>query len=601
VAPGSTVAGTSAGTATRIAVLPSAVADQIAAGEVVERPASAVKELIENALDAGATRVDIEVEDGGLACIRVSDDGIGMSPEDARLAIERHATSKIRGVADLVGVATFGFRGEALPSIASVSRFELMTAPNVPPGTRLRVSGGALDSTEEAVRQRGTTVVVRDLFYNVPARRKFLRSARSEWRAIVDTVTNVALARRDVHLTLAHQGRAIVDLPPAQRLRARIATLWGARSADRFIDVSDIHGPLTVMGLAERPSDVGTATRRAALLVNGRPVRDAGMIRAAEAAYRSTLPAGVRPSLILEITLPGDMVDVNVHPAKAEVRFRDRWNVERAVEAAVRRALGTSDSAAVFTHWRPAARSSDAALPNEAQPYFDAGNGAASSLPPMPVAPPDDDTLFAVEREADAPAERPLQRDPAQLDIIQLRRTYLLYEHDEGVVLVDQHSAHERVLYDRLMHAFDAGQMPSQRLLFPETLHLSSSEQEALDEHRADLEKIGFEIEDFGGQSIVVHSVPLLHARFDAMRCLRETLASLTGDRGAAVHSRPEHRVATMACKAAIKAGDAMQRGEMQALLRDLARVSFAAHDVHGRSAVVRLSWMELERRFGRR
>ena len=598
---GSTLAGTSANAVTRIAVLPSAVADQIAAGEVVERPASAVKELMENSLDAGATRIDIEVEEGGLASIRVSDDGVGMSPEDARLAIERHATSKIRGVSDLVGVATFGFRGEALPSIASVSRFELVTAPNVPPGTRIRVSGGALDAAEEAVRQRGTTVTVRDLFYNVPARRKFLRSARSEWRAIVDAVTNVALARRDVHLTLAHQGRALVDLPPTARLRARIATLWGSRSADRFIDVSDIHGPLTVLGLAERPSDVGTATRRAALLVNGRPVRDAGMIRAAEAAYRSTLPAGVRPSLILEVTLPGDMVDVNVHPAKAEVRFRDRWTVERAIEAAVRRALGTSDSAAVFTHWRPAPRAVDAAPPNEASPYFDEGNGAASAIVPMPAAPSDDDTLFAIDEEGDTATQQPVERAKLQADIIQLRRTYLLYEHDDGVVLVDQHSAHERVLYDRLMHAFKAGKMPSQRLLFPETLHLSSSELEALDEHRADLEKIGFEIEDFGGQSIVVHSVPVLHARFDAMRCLRETLASLTGDRGPAVHSRHEHLVATMACKAAIKAGDALQSGEMQALLRDLSRVSFAAHDVHGRSAVVRLSWMELERRFGRR
>ncbi len=598
---GSTLAGTSAHAATRIAVLPPAVADQIAAGEVVERPASAVKELIENALDAGATRIDIEVEDGGLACIRVSDDGIGMSPDDARLAIERHATSKIRAVSDLVGVATFGFRGEALPSIASVSRFELVTAPNMPPATRLRVSGGALDATEEAVRQRGTTVVVRDLFYNVPARRKFLRSARSEWRAIVDAVTNVALARRDVHLTLAHQGRALVDLPPTAKLRARIATLWGSRSADRFIEVSDIHGPLTVMGLAERPSDVGTATRRAALLVNGRPVRDAGMIRAAEAAYRSTLPAGVRPSLILEVTLPGDMLDVNVHPAKAEVRFRDRWTVERAIEAAVRRALGTSDSAAVFTHWRPTARTVEAPLPNEDTRYFDAVDGVGSLTLPMPSAAPDENTLFAAEQEAKSPVEQPLQRETLQLDIIQLRRTYLLYEHDDGVVLVDQHSAHERVLYDRLMHAFEAGRMPSQRLLFPETLHLSGSEQEALDEHRADLEKIGFEIEDFGGQSIVVHSVPVLHARFDAMRCLRETLASLTGDRGPAVHGRHEHLVATMACKAAIKAGDALQSGEMQALLRDLSRVSFAAHDVHGRSAVVRLSWMELERRFGRR
>lgn len=598
---GSALLGTGSQPAARIAVLPSAVADQIAAGEVVERPASAVKELIENALDAGATRIDVEVEDGGLASIRVSDDGTGMTPEDARLAIERHATSKIRAVSDLVGVATFGFRGEALPSIASVSRFELVTAPNAPPGTRLRVSGGALETSEEAVRQRGTTVVVRDLFYNVPARRKFLRSARSELRAIVDAVTSVALARRDVHLTLAHQGRALLDLPATTRLRARVATLWGSRSADRFVDVSDIHGPLTVMGLAERPADVGTATRRAALLVNGRPVRDAGMIRAAEAAYRSTLPAGVRPSLILEITLPGDLVDVNVHPAKAEVRFRDRWNVERAIEAAIRRALGNSDSAAVFTRWRPAARSSEIHLPNEQQPYFDDGNGAGSAiLPTAPEAASAEDGLFAVAQD-DAPPDERTQRDATRADITQLRRTYLAYEHDDGVVIVDQHSAHERVLYDRLMHAFEAGRMPSQRLLFPETLHLSGGELEALDEHRADLERIGFEIEDFGGQSIVVHSVPVLHARFDAMRCLRETLASLTGDRGAAVHGKHELLVATIACKAAIKAGDALQQSEMQALLRALARVSFAAHDVHGRSAVVRLSWIELERRFGRR
>lgn len=592
---GSLVAGSDAPPGMRIAVLPPAVADQIAAGEVVERPASAVKELIENALDASATRIDIEVEDGGLACIRVSDDGIGMSPDDARLAIERHATSKIRAVSDLVGIATFGFRGEALPSIASVSRFELVTAPNAPPGTRLRVNGGALESSEAAVRQRGTTVTVRDLFYNVPARRKFLRSARSEFRAIVDAVTSVALARRDVHLTLTHQGRRVADLPPTQRLSGRIATLWGSRTSERFVDVRDIHGALTVIGLAERPSDAGTATRRAALLVNGRPVRDAGMIRAAEAAYRTTLPSGVRPSLILEITLPGDLVDVNVHPAKAEVRFRDRWTVERAVEAAVRRALGTSDSAAVFTHWRPPSRSFETQGPNE-DAVFHHASGLQSAVFPQTV-PPDEDSLFAPRGDGgDSP-----RREPLTIDIVQLRRTYLLYEQEDAVVLVDQHSAHERVLYERLMLAFQAGRLPSQRLLFPETLHLSGDEQEALEEHRASLEKIGFEIEDFGGHSIVVHSVPVLHARFDAMRCLRETLASLTGDRGAAAHSRHELLVATMACKAAIKAGDALQPGEMQALLRDLARVSLAAHDVHGRSAVVRLSWIELERRFGRR
>jgi DNA mismatch repair protein MutL len=585
--------------ASRIAILPATVADQIAAGEVVERPASALKELLENALDAGATRVDVEVEDGGIASIRVSDDGCGMTRDDARLAIERHATSKIRAVADLVGVATFGFRGEALPSIASVSRFELVTAPNadVGVGTRLRVTGGALEATEDAVRQRGTTVTVRDLFYNVPARRKFLRSARSEWRAIVDTLTSIALVRRDVYFSVSHQGKQVLDLAPSGRLRTRLATLWGNRAAERFVDVNDIHGAITVMGLIERPADVGTATRRVALFVNGRPVRDAGMIRAAEAAYRSALPAGVRPSLILELKLPGDLVDVNVHPGKAEVRFRDRWGLERIVESAARRALGTTESAATFTHWRPSHSFAADALPNEGAL---AAAEALNALP-LPSLPADDATLFASTSAAPSAAETTPIRETLDVDIAQLRRTYLVYEHDEGVVVVDQHSAHERVLYERLMRLFEGGTLPSQRLLFPATLHLGAGEQEALEEHRADLEKVGFEIEDFGGQSVVVHSVPTLHARFDALRCLRETIASLTGDRGAAVHGRHERLVATLACRAAIKAGDVLQPGERRALLADLAKTSLGAHDVHGRSAIVRLSWAELERRFGRR
>jgi DNA mismatch repair protein MutL len=585
--------------AARIAVLAPTVADQIAAGEVVERPASALKELLENSLDAGASRIDVEIEDGGLASIRVSDDGCGLTSEDARLALERHATSKIRNVGDLVGVATFGFRGEALPSIASVSRFELLTAPNAGPGTRLRLVGGTLESAEDAVRQRGTTVTVRDLFFNVPARRKFLRSARSEWRAIVETLTSIALARRDVHFTVAHQGRQVMDLPPAPRLRARIVMLWGSRAADRFVDVSDIHGPVTVTGISERPADVGTATRRAALFVNGRPVRDAGLIRAAEAAYRSVLPAGVRPSLILELTLPGDLVDVNVHPAKAEVRFRDRWALERVVEGAVRRALGSEQSAADIRYWR-APPSAYPSPPNE----YPAGSGdmAAEHLAalPLPVRPSDDDTLFA---EGSPPVLPDTVAPPStgELDVAQLRRTYLVYEHDDGVVIVDQHSAHERVLYERIMRAFEGGALPSQRLLFPVTLHLGAEELEALEAHRASLEKIGFEIDDFGGHSIVLHSVPVLHPRFDAMRCLRETLAALTGDRAAAVHGRHERLAATLACRAAIKAGDVLQPGERRALLGDLARTSLSAHDVHGRSAIVRLSWMELERRFGRR
>ncbi|HEY5492763.1 MAG TPA: DNA mismatch repair endonuclease MutL, partial [Gemmatimonadaceae bacterium] len=333
---------------TLIAVLPAIVADQIAAGEVVERPASVVKELVENALDAGATSIDIAAQDGGRTILRISDDGSGMSRDDAVLAIARHATSKIRSVNDLVGVSSFGFRGEALPAIGSVARLEIETSTSDGAGTRVRVEGGALAGVSDAARRRGTTVAVSDLFFNVPARLKFLRGARSEWRAIMDVVTTMALTRRDVRFSITHDGKALLTLPPAAGLRDRIAALWSVDLADALISVDDVSGPVRVSGLVERPADVGTATRRVFVTVNGRAVRDVGIVRAAEAAYRSTIPAGVRPTVLLEVELPGADVDVNVHPSKAEVRFRDRWPVERAVERAVRRALGTEDAAAWF-------------------------------------------------------------------------------------------------------------------------------------------------------------------------------------------------------------------------------------------------------------
>src|SRR5262245_30802074 len=328
-------------------MLASDVADQIAAGEVVERPASVVKELLENALDAGATSVDIDLEEGGRRLVRVSDDGSGMDRDDAKLAIERHATSKIRTTADLVGVRTFGFRGEALSAISSVSRFSVTTATSDGAGTCVEASGGTLHEISDAARRRGTTVSVQDLFFNTPARARFLRGTRSEWRATSDVLVSIALARRDVKLRVTVDGKEVMTLVPARTLRDRVAALWGARSVERFLDVDTVTGPIRVSGLAERPADVGTASRRTAIIVNGRAVRDIGLTRAVETAYRTALAAGLRPSFALEIQLPGDAVDVNVHPAKAEVRFHDRWGVERAVERAVRRSLGELESAAL--------------------------------------------------------------------------------------------------------------------------------------------------------------------------------------------------------------------------------------------------------------
>ena len=593
----------------RIAVLPSAVADQIAAGEVVERPSSAVKELVENALDAGASAIDVAVEEGGRQLIRVSDDGSGMERDDALLALARHATSKIRLASDLVGVRSFGFRGEALPAICSVSQLLVETAPADGAGTAVHAAGGTVEEVREVARRRGTTVSVSRLFYNAPARQKFLRGARAEWRSILETMTTIALNRRDVRLTLTHDGKSAFSLPAASSLRDRVAALWGAGVADCMVDVEDVRGAIQVSGLAERPGDVGTASRRTFIAVNGRVVRDNGIVRAAETAYRSTISAGLRPSLLLEIVVPADTVDVNVHPAKAEVRFRDRWVVERAVEDAVRRALGTFDASAALgvrrwsaggAPWSTSPATADVEL-LRAAPVDATGLFAARDTSPAL-----DDSFADAGHHPPEPAFPPLQGAPESASpivvppLLQMRRTYMMFEHEEGVVLIDQHSAHERVLYERFMGMLERGEAPSQRLLFPLTLHLTPAEGDAFDAHRELLGRLGFEVDGFGGHTLLVHSVPMPHPRFDAERCLRETLAALTGDRDGAAHARHERLAATVACKAAVKAGDELSQGEMRALFIALGDTRLPAHDVHGRSTIVQLSWPELERRFGR-
>ncbi|HUF27517.1 MAG TPA: DNA mismatch repair endonuclease MutL [Gemmatimonadaceae bacterium] len=573
-----------------IAVLPGAVADQIAAGEVVERPASVVKELIENALDAGATSIDITIEEGGRSAIRISDDGCGMDRDDVVLALERHATSKIRRAEDLVGVSSFGFRGEALPAICSVAHLELETSLADGGGTRVRAAGGSVVEVGDSARRRGTTVSVQHLFFNTPARQKFLRGARSEWRAIIETIIAVALVRRDVRFTVQHDGKSVLSLPSAPALRDRIAELWGPGYAERFVAVDHVSGPTLVTGLVERPADVGTAGRRVHIAVNGRVIRDGGLVRAAETAYRSTLPAGLRPTLFLELVVPADSVDVNVHPAKAEVRLRERWLTERAVEQGVRRALGTFESAAVMGTFAWPGRATD-----------DEGEHRAVDVEVLRTAPAADDSLFAGARPGAAPADVVHAAVPVVPPLVQLRRTWMMFEQEQGVVLIDQHSAHERILFERFMRILETGESPSQRLLFPMTLHLGPAEGEAFESNRELLARLGFEVEGFGGHTLLVHSVPLPHPRFDAEACLRETLAALSGDRGASAAARHERLAATVACKAAIKAGDALSPEEMRALFLALERTTLPAHDVHGRATIVQLGWDELERRFGRR
>jgi len=557
-------------TPSRVQVLPAQVADQIAAGEVVERPASVVKELVENALDAGASTVRVELEDGGKTLIRVSDDGQGMDPEDARTALQRHATSKIHAAADLIGVATFGFRGEALPAIASVSRFEIETSSDAVTGTRLRVTGGKVEASEDVVRQRGTTITVRALFFNTPARRKFLRATATETRAAVEALTVLALTRPDVAFALTSDGRVLLDCPPAERPIDRVRGLWGRELADTLLPVSYREGPLEVSGFAQRPAQARPAGRKGYVFVRGRPIRDPFILRAGEAGYRSTVAPGDRPSLLLYLDLPGDAVDVNVHPAKLEARFRDKFFVEKVVEEAVRAALAPLAAAAPMgggsgSTWAGLGVDLGGATPLE---LFVQGSGTSHSPRPTPL--------------------------------LQVFDTYILFQTDTGVAIVDQHSAHERVLYEDVMRQLTGDGVPAQRLLLPLTLDFSPPELEAIDAHRELLQRVGFEIEPFSGRSIVVHTVPNPHPRFEGARCIQELVADLAGGRFGGWQNRLERFAATYACRAAIKAGNRLDAEEMRELVVRLLTATLPAHDVHGRPSMVQLPKDELERRFGR-
>ena len=558
-----------AGGRSRVQVLADNVADQIAAGEVVERPASVVKELVENALDAGAHAVRVELEDGGKTLIRVSDDGAGMDRDDARLAIQRHATSKIRTATDLIGVATFGFRGEALPAIASVSRFELETSNDAEAATRLRVSGGKVEGTDDTARQRGTTVTVRGLFYNTPARRKFLRATATETRAAVEALTVLALTRPDVAFSLTSDGRVLLDCPPATRLIDRVHALWGTELADTLLSVSHRAGPLEVTGLVQRPAQARPAGRKGYVFVRGRPIRDPFILRAAEAGYRSTIAPGDRPSLLLFLDLPGDAVDVNVHPAKLEARFRDKFFVEKVVEEAVREALAPL---------------------NAATPIGASGWGLGPGTIEGGIGVPLE--LFS------AHALGPRPESPAPL--LQVFDTYILFPTGQAIAIVDQHSAHERVLYEDVMRQLSGDGAPAQRLLLPLTLDFAPAELDAIDAHRELLARVGFEIEPFSGRSIVVHTAPNPHPRFEAARCLQELVADLAGGRFGGWQNRLERFAATYACRAAIKAGQTLDANEMRELVVRLLSATLPAHDVHGRPSMVQLPKEELERRFGR-
>lgn len=577
----------------RIRILPDRLVNQIAAGEVVERPASVVKELVENAIDAGASRVSIEVRNGGKTEIRVADDGSGMGREDALLSLDRHATSKISESTDLNSIRTLGFRGEALPSIASISRMVIETALREGDGTRLVISGGQLNGVESIARQRGTTILVKSLFFNVPARAKFLRSAAAETRALNEIVITLAMANPEVTIELTSNGRKLLDLPSAPELNRRISSIWGDELAGQLIPVTHRDGGAALTGLIERPRSATPRGRRAYLFVNGRPFSNRYLVRAADRGYRTTIAPGIRPSIFLFIEVADGQVDVNVHPTKAEVRFRDGIGIERMVEEGVRATLqgiastpnlGRAADPPPLTTNGTRAPAAPAALPIDQMSLFVAGSRANPSAEPATI---------------DAPS---LEVDRHPPTLWQVHNTYIFAQTRSGMVIVDQHSAHERVLYEELMTQFDQGEVITQRLLFPLTLRLSPGEYTIAEELGGLFARMGFEIEPFGAQSVIVHGVPMPHAHFDAERCLREMIAELTAGSQLVNAARNQHERMglSFACKAAIKAGQKLSPQEMSELFDKLFATELPYHDIHGRPTVIQLSLAELHNRFGR-
>jgi DNA mismatch repair protein MutL len=593
----------------KIARLPVDLANQIAAGEVVERPASAVKELVENALDAGARRLVIHVELGGKKLIRVEDDGEGMAPEDARLAIERHATSKIRRADDLAAIRTLGFRGEALPSIASVSHFMLRTrARGDQSGTEIRVNGGAIASSREVGMPEGTTIEVGDLFYNLPARRKFLKSDGAESTQVSRVVTQLSLAHHDVGFTLTSGGRTLLQCPPAASLADRLYQLQGERTD--LVPVRKEAGGLRITGYAAALAEQGPTRGAQNVFINQRIVKDRTIAHAILDAYSVASIKERSPEVHLFIEMPHDAVDVNVHPTKAEVRFREQSLVHEVVRRALMDALGQGAVPQLQLRAEVAATTAVAApIPGilSGGTYPNRWLPRESFTPPPPL-----NRSEPLEREPVAPLASvaplaplapvaPVTPVAPLIPLGQFRDTFIIAVDDQGVAIIDQHVAHERVLFERILERLSSGRLESQRLLVPMMLELTASAHQALVNRAPELEILGFEVESFGEATIRVSAVPALLSAEDSATALRALAEDLDGlDRGANVQQALKQIAATTACHAAVKANYPLTYEKMVHILDELRATSYSTICPHGRPVMLRITRREIEKNFDR-
>jgi DNA mismatch repair protein MutL len=596
----------------RIHRLPDDLANQIAAGEVVERPASVIKELVENSLDAGARRIAITVEFGGKKLIRVEDDGEGMEPDDARLAIERHATSKIRRADDLARIATLGFRGEALPSIASVSHFALRSrARGAASGTEVRVNGGTLASVMEAGMPEGTSVDVADVFYNLPARRKFLKSDGAESAQVSRVVTQLALCYPEVGFTLTSSGRKVLQVPPVTTLRDRLYQLYGERGD--LVEVRRSSGHVTLLGYIAALAEQGPTRGPQNVFINRRIVRDRTIAHAIIDAYSVASIKERSPEVHLFIEMPPDSVDVNVHPTKAEVRFRDQSFIHELVRRALGDALGRGPAPELQLSAPPGAQTQPSTLPlphaysavfpsrwTVSAPTREAGFAPTSADGFAPtnesgIAPTIEASVAPTNEASVAPGIKPL------MPLGQFRDTFIIAVDEDGIAIIDQHVAHERVLFERITERLTSGRLESQRLLEPMLVDMSAAGRQALVAHAAELERLGFDVEEFGGDSLRVSAIPALLSREHceiALRALAEDLEGL--DRGSKVDEAIKRIAATMACHAAVKANYPLTTEKMAHILEELRRTAYSTICPHGRPVMLRLTRREVEKNFQR-
>jgi DNA mismatch repair protein MutL len=585
----------------RIAVLPSDLVNQIAAGEVVERPASVVKELIENAIDAGATVIDVALENGGRKRIEVRDNGCGMSGDDALLAIERHATSKIRQFDDLTRVRTLGFRGEALPSIASVSRFTLITSDGATDhATEIRCEAAAgTKESRPAARDRGTTVVVEELFENVPARRKFLRSADAEFRGIVTVVSSYALPLPSRAFRLEHNGRVVLDLPAARDARERVLQIIGSDAVENLAEIEGDLESLRARGFVTRGLRFGSR-RNQFFFVNGRLVRDRVLTHAASRACDAFDFEG-HPAIVLFLELPPELVDVNVHPAKTEVRFRDSGAVHVIVEQSIKRALGGAEEGAALLQ-PPVVR--DAPFEALFAPQRYDAPPASQEFTPLfqrssaVVQPP---VASALVETRTAPDLEPRLGDLKGRVIGQYRLSYILLDTPGGMRIVDQHVAHERVLYDRYWTRIGRGHPVSQQLLTPALYECGAAESAVLESHLEELRQVGFGIERFSGNTFAISALPPELVRHDVDAFLRKLIDASLEEKGSHVTRVRERICASLACQAAIKVHRGLSGEEMARLVAELLESSNPYACPHGRPIIVDIKHLDIERHFHRK